>query len=199
MESTNTGVIYYIWNETNNKFYIGQCISFRFNGERHGVENRFKCHIKRALNDHSDCPKFYNAIRKYGTNVWKYKILKICPLNELNNEEKQSIKEYDAIKFGYNLVEGNGGYSRDKSNQDYWDNPKNREKQSKRMIEFWKDTDKGKEMTKNMKKGWKLSKKKETQSDKLSKVSKRKIIHGIRLEKNIVWKRDVSFFEELKK
>ena len=93
--------VYKIQNIVNNKSYIGwtsKTVDFRW-GE----------HKKDALK-FRDNRKFYNAIRKYGTNSWN-----VTTLCEVENKEEALKKEiefivfYDSYNNGYNSTLGGDG------------------------------------------------------------------------------------------
>lgn len=103
------GVIYMYTNNINNKVYIGQTNRPKIRQVEH------KCHsLKRGTSTH-----FYNAVRKYGWDNFKYSILEEISANSLkdlqillNEREIYWIKFYkstDKTK-GYNI--SNGGSSR---------------------------------------------------------------------------------------
>lgn len=73
---TYTGSIYLIINKLNNKKYVGQTIQ--------GVEKRFSQHSSK-----SDCPKLYNAIKKYGKDAFKVVTLKMFACSDFETLHKQ--------------------------------------------------------------------------------------------------------------
>lgn len=106
-EDETTGVIYCITNMINNKKYVGQALSYIYKKGKivkHGMEGRFNVHREDAQNGSESCPKLYNAMRKYGIDNFKVELIKICPAENLFDEESSKILEYDAIKEGYNIV-----------------------------------------------------------------------------------------------
>lgn len=95
-------IIYKATNTINGKSYIGQTTN-----------------LKKRKQKHKDCARkgiqtyFYNAIRKYGINNFKWEVLCECiSRKEMNEKEKYYIKKYDSFwkNNGYNLTEG--GYDR---------------------------------------------------------------------------------------
>ena len=101
----NIGYIYLITNKINGKKYIGQT--------RTTVEERWYRHCLHAQN-----PKraigIDGAIRKYGAENFDYKVIKECPIEELDKWEIYYIKEYntyqgDNTDIGYNLTLGGQG------------------------------------------------------------------------------------------
>lgn len=90
-------IIYKATNTINGKCYIGQT--------RHSLEHRKNVHIryaKQGINTH-----FYQAIRKYGEDSFKWEILCTAQSKErLNELETFYIQKYDSIKNGYNMVDG---------------------------------------------------------------------------------------------
>lgn len=135
-ETVNTGVVYCITNIANNKQYIGQAKSYRQNhGKivRHGHIGRFNEHIREALNGLDGCPKFYNAIRKYGVNSFKTEILVICDLEILSQIEIEYILMKDTVKNGYNVI------STITFDFNKYSNTSRIERIQNTMIEKWKD------------------------------------------------------------
>jgi hypothetical protein len=68
--------IYCILNNLNTKRYIGK--SKTYYGKTYiGYDGRLNQHINYALSESkkNDCPKFYNAIRKYGSINFSFSIL----------------------------------------------------------------------------------------------------------------------------
>ncbi len=114
MEDTNIGEIYKIVNIENNKIYIGKTKKY-YKDLKFGFENRFKNHIASAFSKskRNDCPKLYNAIRKYGKDKFKVELLCECSMDEIDNKEIKYISEYDSIndEKGYNISLGGGGRS----------------------------------------------------------------------------------------
>lgn len=100
-ESKSFGIIYCYINEINSKCYVGQTVDF---------EKRKREHLYRAKNSiHNMC--FYNAIRKYGIDNFRWEILCECnSKEELNEMEKYYIKLYNTkAPNGYNLTDGGEG------------------------------------------------------------------------------------------
>lgn len=100
---TPMGWIYKIYNDVNDKVYIGQTVR--------NVERRWQEHLNNAKN-HLKERKYaiYEAMNKYGIDKFHIEILKECPNNELNDYEKAYIKEYNSVApNGYNLTYGGDG------------------------------------------------------------------------------------------
>ena len=107
--------IYKVTNLINSKVYIGQSIK---------IENRWKEHKKEAFNPKSKCYNkcFYQAIRKYGIDNFKFEVLEECKIEELDEKEKYWIEFYQAfppeLGKGYNLYPGGtGNYRKLNNNQ----------------------------------------------------------------------------------
>jgi len=99
-------VIYQATNIVNNKSYIGKTIQ-NFNIYK-------KTHIRSAINKldirRGSRKAFYSAIRKYGSDVFKWEILYKCiDANVLNEKEIYYIQLYDTYKNGYNMTKGGDG------------------------------------------------------------------------------------------
>ena len=90
-------IIYKVTNKVNGKVYIGQT--------RHSLETRKIRHLQCARNGYNT--HFYQAIRKYGEDNFKWEILcSASSKQELNDLETYFITKYDSIKHGYNMVDG---------------------------------------------------------------------------------------------
>lgn len=129
MNEKDFGDIYCITNITNNKQYIGQCVKFYSNNRKNGYKNRYKRHIREALNKTSNCIILANAIRKYEIiNFTIYPILS-CLKKDLNYYENYYIKKYNTLHpNGYNLITG-------KSNFEISEYTRNKLKSHKHTIE----------------------------------------------------------------
>jgi len=100
-------IIYLIENKINGKKYVGQHCGRR--------DARWKQHLNEALKLQNPKP-LYAAMRKYGIDNFKYKVLEELPSNSpqklLDDREIYFISQYDTyIKNGkgYNLTLGGGG------------------------------------------------------------------------------------------
>lgn len=97
--------IYCIENINNNKKYIGQSVN---------IYKRWKSH-KRELNQHKHVNNYLQrAWDKYGEDCFKFYILEVCDILQLDELEVKYIEQFDTtdIKSGYNLnVGGNGNPS----------------------------------------------------------------------------------------
>jgi group I intron endonuclease len=93
--------IYKITNTITEKVYIGYTSST--------VENRWLQHKNNALKQESN-RKFYNAIRKYGTDVWTIEVIsETITVNEAKEQEIAFIELYDSYHNGYNATKGGDG------------------------------------------------------------------------------------------
>lgn len=92
------GIIYKATNKVNGKSYIGQTTK--------PLSIRKSIHLSCARNK-LDNIYFHNAIRKYGEKAFNWKSLMTAfSQEELNALENQTIKKYDSINKGYNVIEG---------------------------------------------------------------------------------------------
>ena len=89
------GYIYKIWNDNNNKVYIGQTTV--------GVQTRWEQHLYNARNQPN---AVYAAMRKYGVETFHIETVEECENEELDNRERYWISYYDSYKNGYNSTIG---------------------------------------------------------------------------------------------
>lgn len=101
------GYIYKIYNDINDKIYIGQT--------RTTVEERWKNHLNALRNEKRSKSALYSAMRKYGKNNFHIKELKkVEEISEnklieiLNNFEKEYIIKFNSLVSGngYNIEQG---------------------------------------------------------------------------------------------
>ena len=97
--------IYRIWNDVNNKSYIGQTI-------RANIEDRIKEHFRNYDKPYYDVA-LYRAMKKYGLEHFHYEILENNNFSEdfLDELEQYYILEFDSFYNGYNETLG-GQYGR---------------------------------------------------------------------------------------
>lgn len=103
MEQAETKyTIYKHTNKITGKSYIGLTVKT--------MEQRWKEHVRDAFSvDKKACPKFHNAIKKYGVDCWEHEILDIEYEEErANHREIFYIRENNSIKKGYNIHSGGG-------------------------------------------------------------------------------------------
>jgi len=115
-ETFDTGVIYKITNNINNKIYIGRAYSYVGDGYgkliRFGAKERFNKHISKALSVNEDirneCPELYEDIRKYGKESFIVETIKITTKKHLKEFEERYIKKFESYKtdIGYNIMVG---------------------------------------------------------------------------------------------
>lgn len=93
------GSIYIIKNSINNKVYIGQTVQ--------SVKDRFRQHLKPSSLKKRGSYKIYNAINKYGYDVFYVECLEngINP-DDLDNKEIKYIEYYNSYEEGYNSTRG---------------------------------------------------------------------------------------------
>jgi group I intron endonuclease len=94
-------IIYKITNTMTNCSYIGYTKQL--------LENRWKQHYKQALKENKN-RKFYNAIRKYGTDCWLTEIIDTAD-SPAQAKEKEIfyIEHYNTYFEGYNSTHGGDG------------------------------------------------------------------------------------------
>lgn len=95
MQSDNNFLVYIHKLKNDNRVYVGQTNStLKIRSGSNGY--RYK-----------KCPKFWNAIQKYGWDNFEHIVVQDnLSLEEANILEKQLIEEYDSINNGFNLVPG---------------------------------------------------------------------------------------------
>ena len=89
------GFIYKIWNEENDKLYIGQTSV--------GIKTRWSSHLKNYLTNNA---VIYRAMRKYGAGIFHIEQIEECDNSILDEREKYWIEYYDSYKNGYNSTPG---------------------------------------------------------------------------------------------
>lgn len=110
---TGWGEIYCVTNRLTGRKYIGQtkCMKNR-NGKTQymGYLYRFEQHIADAFSEdttrNTGCPKFYEALRKFGRDFFYVELLERCPQEELNKQERAYIKALNTRYRGYNATAG---------------------------------------------------------------------------------------------
>ncbi len=93
------GYIYKIYNDINNKVYIGQT--------KGTIEERFKQHLKKVDSVDGRHYPLYNAIKKYGKEHFFIEALE--ETEDLDNREYYWIKHFDSYYNGYNATFGGEG------------------------------------------------------------------------------------------
>ena len=89
------GYIYKIWNEDNDKLYIGQTSI--------GIKARWSQHLKNYLTNNA---VIYRAMRKHGAGVFHIELIEECDNSLLDEREKYWIAYYDSYHHGYNSTPG---------------------------------------------------------------------------------------------
>lgn len=93
-----TGIIYLVTNLINDKKYVGQTYTL--------FESRKRRHYKNAF-VYNQPFTFYNALRKYGKENFKWEIIeKDIEISLLDEREIYWIKFYDSHTNGYNMTDG---------------------------------------------------------------------------------------------
>lgn len=103
------GKLYIIWNDVNDKVYVGVTIR--------SVSRRFREHIYMALN-HKDKFQFHSAIRKHGSENFHIDcLLDRVPLDRLPLFERACISYFDSYLNGYNSTPGGDGVGKEVSEE----------------------------------------------------------------------------------
>ena len=89
------GYIYKIWNEDNDKLYIGQTSI--------DIKTRWSQHLRNYLTNDT---AIYRAMRKHGAGIFHIEEIEECDNSLLNEREIYWIAFYDSYKNGYNSKPG---------------------------------------------------------------------------------------------
>lgn len=107
-------LVYKITNTINNKIYIGKTKEY-YKDKYFGIEGRLNNHLTCAFtkSKYNDCPRLYNAIRKYGKEKFKIELLEETIEENINSREIYYIKTLNSTddSVGYNIALGGGGRS----------------------------------------------------------------------------------------
>lgn len=92
--------IYKIYNDINDKIYIGKT--------NYLLEKRFQEHIKDSKKNQKNRP-LYNAMNKYGIEHFKIEQIEECDEQIVDDREKYWIEFLQTFKYGYNATLGGEG------------------------------------------------------------------------------------------
>lgn len=95
------GYIYKIWNDVNNKIYIGKTIS--------SLEKRFKEHCDDSKRIRDENRPLYRAMNKYGIEHFHIELVEKCKEEDLSKREIYWIEYYHSYSDGYNATFGGDG------------------------------------------------------------------------------------------
>lgn len=95
------GKIYKIYNDINDKLYIGKTVS--------SIEKRFQEHCRDSKKERYEKRPLYNAMNKYGNQYFHIELVEECDLKELSKKEIYWIGYYNSYKNGYNATLGGDG------------------------------------------------------------------------------------------
>ena len=95
------GKIYKIYNDVNDKLYIGKTVS--------SIEKRFQEHCDDSKKERCEKRPLYNAMNKYGIEHFFIELIEECDLKELSEKEIYWIGYYNSYKNGYNATLGCDG------------------------------------------------------------------------------------------
>lgn len=95
------GKIYKIYNDINDKLYIGKTVS--------SIEERFQEHCRDSKKERYEKRPLYNAMNKYGNQYFHIELVEECDLEELSKREIYWIGYYNSYKNGYNATLGGDG------------------------------------------------------------------------------------------
>ena len=93
--------IYRIWNDINNKNYIGKTLNT--------IEKRWKEHCNDYRKNHCENRPLYKAMNKYGLEHFHIEQVEECSADLLSEREIYWIEQYRSFKYGYNATKGGDG------------------------------------------------------------------------------------------
>lgn len=142
--------IYCIENKISHKKYIGQSKNIKYRWKKHKQELNSNRHVNSYLQ---------NSWNKYGQDNFDFYIIKECPQEDLDKNEKYYIEFYNTLDrdFGYNLKSGgqNGCYMTNeikdkisKALHKAYSNTDLREQRSQKTKEYWDKPDNKKRILK---------------------------------------------------
>jgi group I intron endonuclease len=140
-------IVYRVTNNVNDNCYIGWCTD---------IKERKARHLKAA--DKGVDTHFYNAIRKYGADVFTWEILydNLESFDECKRLERELIAQYDSYYNGYNsTLGGDGGDTYSKLSEER--KKEFRQKCGENAAQIWK----GKKLSKEHKDKMKTARKKQ--------------------------------------
>lgn len=100
-DSYMKGKIYKIYNDVNDKLYIGKTLDT--------IENRLKEHKKDSKRVRKEKRPLYNAMNKYGTEHFYIELIEEVDLELLSQRECYWIEFYNTYYNGYNATKGGDG------------------------------------------------------------------------------------------
>ena len=95
------GKIYKIYNDINDKLYIGKTLST--------IEERFKQHCHDRSRRQYEKRPLYNAMNKYGEECFHIELIEECEIELLSQRECYWIEYYNTYHYGYNATKGGDG------------------------------------------------------------------------------------------
>ena len=95
------GKIYKIYNDINDKLYIGKTLST--------IEERFRQHCNDRKRRQYEKRPLYNAMNKYGEECFHIELIEECEIELLSQRECYWIEYYNTYHDGYNATKGGDG------------------------------------------------------------------------------------------
>ena len=92
------GYIYKIWNDINDKVYIGQTTQ--------SIQQRWKEHLYNSHSSQNKPRAVYSAMKKYGEELFHIETIEECENEKLDEREVYWVKYYDSYNNGYNMTLG---------------------------------------------------------------------------------------------
>jgi len=93
--------IYRIWNDINNKDYIGKTVNT--------IVQRWKEHCNDYIKLKNENRPLYKAMNKYGIEHFHIELVEECSIDILSEREIYWIEYYGSFKYGYNATKGGDG------------------------------------------------------------------------------------------
>jgi len=128
------GQIYIIRNIETNECYVGQTLTHRKNKNIYyefGFKKRFQEHIQHAISGKSTSP-IAKSLLNYGKDNFELRLIEECDIDEIDDKERYYIDYYNTLyPNGYNVLYG----------PPYCLCEKSREKASKTLIEYFKESE----------------------------------------------------------
>ena len=122
------------------RYYYLYCHTNKINGKKYiGISVQSPSRRWKSNGEgYKGCPKFYNAIQKYGWDNFDHEILLTQLTHEdANKKEQEYIAQYDTINNGYNILVGGFDCSQNGNHVYFQTKPINQYSLNKKLICSW--------------------------------------------------------------